>query len=564
MKWQLWASTALTLSGLLGVGCTTHNDSSDSGLVPVKIQGQYEKRSYANGTLGSVSTYPTRFAYVEIYDQNKQLLADGYLGEQGQGEVNLPRGVVFSFRVSANVQVTDNKQQLILNGHVIGKEPAANYTWKSYQDEANQYVFAVENPNTYKAGADTAAPLIVKVPESTDYAGPFSLADRMVDYALFMDRLKVMLPDMAVYWSDKIGDSYPRPLMNGDQGLWSESAKCPVLKSQFKKEPEWRKRLFNDSYVLENFSRSVFSKGSLWSGDSASTLKISQLCRADNLNESINLGYASEPAAAFMAGYSHFLAAAIANQPVIWNAKVGNQPVHLDLSSASPSLPVGGGELYGASVARSLWTIWKTGFGGSQDGLGLIWDATAGNLANQTNEYGNTLRACFPSYLVGLNRLATAQYGAGVSAKIEAALVAENVGDGRNVINGMGTYFTQRPFVWEGTQSLPTTWIGQAVTTYPSLDPNWVEVFSDEDQDRGYQVYLGPGSRKITLSNATRPLLVQVYDQMGLLVELEGSNETWVLPIDVAGNYLIRVRVNPFLSPSPYVQGAVSYSLKVE
>lgn len=119
--------------------------------------------------------------------------------------------------------------------------------------------------------------------------------------------------------------------------------------------------------------------------------------------------------------------------------------------------PSGGGEFLASSIARAQWGIWKNAsvFNGTPAGLATMWDATNPKIAKLAFEFGNAPLGCYPTYLVGLARLASTQAGSAAGNAIRAELALENMGNGYGDITVPGDpYYTTNP-----TNPLDNLWI---------------------------------------------------------------------------------------------------------
>jgi len=187
-------------------------------------------------------------------------------------------------------------------------------------------------------------------------------------------------------------------------------------------------------------------------------------------------------------------------------------------------------------VARTLWGTWKSALGGGQTNLQTIWNATVPAIASQSYEYGNAPLGCYPTYLVGLKRLA----GASKESAIQSQLTAENIG----AINA--SYFDSSA-LWQSIAISGSSLPG-SLTTYDNTNPTYLGVYFDRDQAQAYRFVHGGGSRTITVTSPAPGLIVELFDSIGLVASANSTASQaavlgpYTLPY---GTYAVRVRLNP-------------------
>lgn len=558
---------------------STH-PKSVPGSVKVTITGTYDKQDYPGTTL---VTKPTRYALAAIHDRDGKLLDSDYLDQDGKRNFYVPKNANFTVTLYADIQVPKGKDY-VLHGCVLETVPQARYTYGQYKQEYSDRLWR-RGVSAYRTSdQDCQWDLGIEADEQS--AGAFAIADQMVEFAKGIQRLDsgLMLADFTAYWSKGTREGLPKALQTRDGGvLVSDDSKSPILAAQLPMGHNWQSVAFNDSYVMEMLTRSLFAHGSSWSSKTGKTT-FSSLIRMDNDNARTDFAYAAEPSAAFINGYSHFLACAICKSPKIYDVESKGKLVDMNLehgsilfrgsrpasplnpaekastaclfghrsgprSTRSPeSRPVYGGEFYWDSVAKSLWGIWKNLYQCSDRGLQFLWDAT---VANRSNEYGNTALACYPTYLVGLGRLT------GYPAILQTELHKHDIGKTEknqyDVMTPAGPYYSSDALWVNGL--LPVMWKDQVLTLHSDA------VYYDWDQAIPYRVSCRKGQEIHVTLTATHPLLLEVFDTKGFLTYKEGSSQSFTLKAYEDGDHVIRVRVDPFLK---YSKGKASYTLSIQ
>lgn len=538
--------TALLLAGI--TGCTSVSDD-EGDLVNVTVQALHQKRSPSGTTLGGLIIRPSRYAYAELRrDSDSALLATVGLNGSGTGTGSVPRGsnvyaVVYADILAPNAAGTG----FALHGSVKKAIPQSSYaTGVAFDAEPTWYT---TSPTFTASSAGTLSVLSL---ESNSEAGAFAIADQMVEFALGMGRLEptLPLPNLHTFWTSGTGSTYPAAVTTAGGALLSHPYSTrPILAHElWYGGPANCADAYNESFLQETFARSLFANGSYWSTSTPRTY--GSIIRGDADAAYIDPGIASESTIAFANGFGYFLSGAFRNDPNLYLVASNGSVSTWSLNTSTSPTPVGGGEFYGASVARSLWGIWKNSLGGAQSGLQTLWDATVPSRANLIYEYGNAPLGCYPTYLVGLKRLA----GSTLSSSIQTQLSAENIGD----INSL--YFA-------GTALWITVPVGGAaqtgsLTTYDNANPSYRGVYYDRDQAQAYRFEQGGGARTLTLSGS-QPLILELFDSYGFLAEARSiSGQPGVISFTnlAAGTYVARVRLNPSYN---YTGTAATYSLSI-
>ncbi len=539
---------------LILAGCGGGTSDGPSA-VSITVQGQYEKRVLGPaGFSSTLSTLPARYAYAQVVNSSSgRVEAAGPLGADGTRTFSVPRGITFFVALYATTEVpATSGTDFYFYGGVKKALPTTTY---ASADAFNQVT------TWYTTSADSAAnssgTLSLKALEATGEAGAFAIADQLTTFALGLRALEptLQLPELYAFWNPGTASTYPTAaLAPGGTAVLKQSATLggrAIFQHEVRHAaPTAADRgadAYNDSLLMEGFARLLFADDSLAYANGT----FGQIVRRDNDNGFVAPQDASEPAIAFMGGFSTFLSCALRNDPATYEVPSGGGlPTVFRLDQHTGFSPTGGGEFYAGSVARTLWGIWKhpAVFNGSQAGLGTMWNATIPALASEGYEYGNTPLACYPTYLTGLRRLA----GASAANAILDELTLENVGDGTDPTSGLylnGTSLWRLP-------AIPFTDAG----TFPTYAAGWS---FDRNQAQAYRFSHIGGPRTLTLGTNGSGLVLELFDGSGLVGQVTATssgngviNRT-SLP---AGTYVVRVRVDPY---AVYPNGSVNYSLSV-
>lgn len=549
----LLGGTALAL--VVGCGGVTVGDGDD---VRITIQAQYEKRDLGASGFGSLTPRPARYAYAEVVGQSGNIIASDYLGSDGTGWIDLPRGTAFQVKVQAQVEVPNSPidTSFYLRGSVKRAFPASTYT--NLADFNNRPNWVTSSATV---GADTDGTLTVTALESTSEAGAFAIADQMVAFAQKTQLLEpsLRLPNLHAFWqaagSDATYATYPAAAWvqaTGGEALLKQDSGRTV----FQHEVRWAgptatdrgADAYNDGVLQETFARLLLADYSLQSKYNDGSDAPDAIVRRDSDNAYVNPAdtAALEPTMAWTAGFATFLGSAFRNDPTLREVASNGTVSTFRLDTPSNPLPSPAGEFVPGAVARSLWGIWKNGgtFSGSQAGLQTMWNATIPQTATQAYEYGATPLAAYPTYLNGLKRLA----GTAAATPIANELNLENVTTTWNP-NATGLWITEATNTFTRTGSFPTYAEGYVY---------------DQNQAKAYQFVQGSaGPKTITLSASGTGLWVELFDKYGLWRWAEANaSSNGVISLNLpVGEYVVRVRVDPSRT---YPDGNLTYTLTVQ
>lgn len=546
---------SLIASLLFLAGCGGTSDGP--GTISVTVQGQYEKRVLSSaGFSPALTTLPTRYAYAQVVNSSSgRVEAAGTLGADGTRTFAVPKGITFFVAIYASTEVPAGGSGggFYFYGGVKKALPSATYT----SAEAFNLI-----PTWYTTSADSAANssgnLTLRALDSTGEGGAFAIADQMTTFALGMRSLEptLQLPELYAFWnSGTTSTTYPSVAQAaGGTTILKQSAALGG-RAIFQHEVRYAgpaaadrgADAYNDSALLEACARLLFAEDSLAYANGT----FGQIVRRDNDNGFVAPGDASEPAVAFVGGFSSFLSCAFRNDPFTYEVPAGGgQPTVFRLDQHTGFTPTGGGEFYAGSVARTLWGIWKNPaiFNGSQSGLGTLWSATIPTTASLGYEYGNTPLACYPTYLTGLRRLA----GTAAASAMLDELAQENVGNGTDPTLGLylnGTSLWRLP-------AIPFVDSG----TFPTYAAGWS---FDWNQAQAFRFSHIGGARTLTLGTSGAGLVLELFDSVGLVrlaTASSSGNGVISLPNLPAGTYVVRVRVDPYVT---YPNGTINYNLSV-
>jgi hypothetical protein len=538
----------LVLLGFLGCSSSSSDDHYDS--VRVTVQGLYQKRTPSGTSRGSLVTRPARYAFVELRrNSDSYVLATAELNADGTGTASIPRGErVFAVLVADVLPPTPGGTGFALHGSVKKAQLNASYSSGEAFRDVNNWT---TTSSVFTADADGT--LSIEALESTSEAGAFAIADQMVEFALGIGRLEpnLPLPNLHTFWTSGTGSTYPQAVTNSSQTILKHPfSNRPILAHElWYGGPSNCAEAFNESLLQETFARSLFAYGSYWTTNSQSQTTYGSIIRGDNDNAYTNPWVAAESTMAFATGFGNFLSGALRNDPNLYSVDSNGSVTSWSLATHDFT-PTGGGEFYGSSVARSLWGIWKTALGGNQANLQTLWNATVPTLANESYEYGKAPLGCYPTYLVGLKRLA----GTVNLAGIQAQLSAENIGD-------INTSYFASTALWETIPVSSTPQTG-SLTTYNNSNQDYWGVYYDRDQAQAYRFEHGGGTRTITVTSSV-PLLVELFDSYGFYASTssnQGAPGVLTLANLPYGTYAVRVRLNP---THVYNGNPAAYSLTV-
>ncbi|WP_243302515.1 hypothetical protein [Geothrix oryzisoli] len=551
------------LTGLLGLllmaACGGGGSNGGSNTITVTVQGQYEKRILsASGFSTTVATLPTRYSYAQVVNSTSgRVEASGVLDAAGTGLFSVPKGITFYVALYASTEVpAPSGTGFYFYGEAKKAVPTASY---ASADAFNQ--ITTWATTSADLSANSSGNLTLRALESTGEAGAFAITDQMTTFALGMRSLEptLQLPELYAFWNTGTpATTYPSAATGpGGTAVLTQSSTLGG-RAIFQHEVRYAAPAaadrgadaYNDSVLQEAFARLLFSDDSLaYSNGSYGTI-----IRRDNDNAFVLPADPSEPAVAFVSGFSSFLSSAFRNDPASYDIPAGGGlPTVFRLDQHTGYTPTGGGEFYPGSVARTLWGIWKDAaiFSGTQAGLQTMWKATNPAFTPNPYEFGNTPLACYPTYLTGLKRLA----GVAAATPLANELNLENVGNGTDPTSSI---YLEGPTLWT-VSPLPIGTSGSFSTTWPAQG-----YFYDWDTAQAFRFVQGStGPRTLTLSTPGSGLLMELFDSYGLLTWAEASsgangviNRT-SLP---AGTYVVRVRVDPLRT---YTSGTISFGLTV-
>jgi len=533
---RIWTGSLASLLLVL-TGCTAVSiDDGTANNVNVTVQALYEKPTLSSAGFGSLSSRPSRYALLEIHrNSDNSLIGSVGLGANGAGTLAVPRGTAVYAVVYADVLApTPSGTGFSLHGSVKKSLPKSSYTTGSnFEAEPTWYTTS----STFTA--DNSGTLTVTALASTSEAGAFAIADQMVEFALGMGRVEATLPlpNLHAFWTSGTGSTYPGAVTNASGTILTHPySNRPILANEiWYGGPNNCADAFNDSLLQETFAHALFAYGSYWSTNAQSQTTYGSIIRGDNDAAYTSPWIAAESTIAFANGFGYFLSSAFRDDSNHYLVATDGSATswRLDQHDFTPTAP---GEFYASCVARSLWGTWKTALGGGQTSLQTLWNATVPSLANQSYEYGNAPLGCYPTYLVGLKRLATTTNAAAVQAQLDAEHVS--------TINAL--YFDSTA-LWIPI-SVSGSSISGSLTTYDNSNASYRGVYYDRDQAQAYRFVHGGGARTITLSSSAPGLVLELFDSVGYVTGAKSTpsqSATLALSNLPFGTYAVRVRLNP-------------------
>lgn len=479
------------LAALLLLAACGGGDSLSSSEAQITLQARFEKRPMTPAGPGTVVLQPSRYCWAEVRDAGSDaLLASGYLGSDGTGTTLVPRGLSVYVRVYAQYQVPSaDPASFFLRGSVKNA-PEPGYLTGSAFDALP--VWSVTSATFL---ADRDGTLSVTALASNRIAGAFNIADQGVTFATAVRDMNggtsLRLPNLHTFWTTSTNPAdqartYPALLQDSASTyLVSASGRALFGHAVYglaggvgTETDEW-----DDGVLQETFARLLFADHS-YLQDGSSSLS---LLRRDNDNVWVDRGVQSESTAAFVAGFSDFLAAATRNDSRILDSYVDGsgvaQVASFDLADHAAVPASAKGEFARGSIAASLWGTWKNALGGQAAGLSTLWAAARSTTAyvNGTGEYEQATLGCYPTYLQGVYTRVTGPTWTAVLN--ELALESIPAPD--------ATYFAGTA-LWE-TRAVGFSESG-SLQTYADT---W---YYDRNQSQAYRFTHGGGARTLTMT----------------------------------------------------------------
>jgi hypothetical protein len=546
--------TALVLLTACGGGGGSSSFSSSDA--QITLQAQFEKRPLGTSGFGATVLRPARYCWAEVRDvTSNALLASGYLGSDGTGLTTVPRGLSVYVRVYAQYQVPSaDPNSFFLRGSV--KDAPLPGT----VDLATFTAIPVWSVTSSAFLADRDGTLAVTALASNRIAGAFNIADQAVTFATAVRDMDgsttLRLPNLHTFWTTSTASvdqtrTYPAlTLAPGGAYLATESNRAIFSHGVYglgsgganTETDEW-----DDGVLQETFARLLFADHS-YKADGSSSFS---LLRRDNDNVWVDRGVQSESSAAFVAGFSDFLAAAVRNDSRILDSYVDAGSVPrvdtFDLTDHSYVPLAAKGEFARGSVAVSLWGLWKNVLGGSSTGLNTLWAAARSTTPylDGTGEYEQATLGCYPTYLQGVaTRVTTTTWTAILNELALEAVATPNA-----------AYFAGTA-LWQ-TGSLPLSRTGTLQTYAPGAD-----IYYDRNQSQAWRFTHSGGARTITMTpTGGQDFYLELIGPGGLVVGsygTPGSTRTLSPASLPAGVYVARVRAG-----ATTLTGTYGYTISV-
>ncbi len=534
MPRNLWQSLAVLAALALLTACKG-TDSVSATEVQVTLQGRFEKLA-PGGTTPTVM--PARYCWAEVRDTaSNALIASGYLGSDGAGATAVPRGLSVYVRVYAQYQVpAADPSAFFLRGSVKNAPLPTAYLSGSAFD-----AIPVWSVTSAAFQADRDGTLTVTALAGNRVAGAFNIADQAVTFGRAVRDLDtagtLRLPNLHTFWTTSTSPvdqsrTYPELLWSASNAfLTSASGRALFGHAVYglaggagTETDEW-----DDGVLQETFARLLFADHS-YKADGSSSLS---LLRRDNDNAWVDRTVQSESTAAFVAGFSDFLACAVRNDSQIRDSYVdaGGLPqvATFDLASHAAVPGAAKGEFTRGSIAVSLWGIWKNTLGGSTAGLGTLWSAVRSTTAylDGTGEFEQATLGCYPTYLQGV--------ASRVSASTWTAIQGELALEG---VPNPGTSYFQGTALWE--TRTPAFTASGSLQTYPDT---W---YYDRNQSQAWRFTHGGGARTLTMTpTGGQDFYLELLGPGGWVAgsySTPGSTRTLTFTTLPAGVYAARVR----------------------
>ena len=541
----------IALSLMVACGGSSSSSSSYGSDAQITLQAQFEKPTLSASGFGATTLRPARYCWAEVRDlASGALLSSGYLGSDGTGTTSVPRGLSVYVQVFAQYQVPSaDPTSFFMRGSVKNApQPSGAVSLSAFTAIPTWSVTS----GTFLADRDGT--LSVTALASNRIAGAFNIADQGVTFAAAVRDMDgsttLRLPNLHTFWTTSTNGAdqqrtYPTVMTSsGSTILVSDSGRALFGHQVYglgsgaagTETDEW-----DDGVLQETYARLLFADYS-FKADGSSSLS---LLRRDNDNAWVDRGVQSESTAAFVAGFSDFLSAAVRNNSQILDSYVDGGGVPqvdvFDLTDHTYVPTAAKGEFARGSVAVSLWGLWKNVLGGGSTGLNTLWAAVRSTTAysNGTGEYEQATLGCYPTYLQGVaSRVSGPTWTAAVA---ELALEA--------VPNPDPAYFAGTA-LWQ-TTSLPLSATGTLQTYAPSAN-----LYYDRDQSQAWRfVHLG-GARTITMTpTGGQDFYLELIGPGGWVAgsySNPGSTRTLSLSNLPAGTYVARVRAGATTATGSY------------
>jgi len=538
-------STWRFLTGLMAlsllVGCREVTDGSLPGSdAQITLEAKFEKKPLGTTGLGTTVIKPARYCYAEVRDASTNaLLTEGYLGSDGTGTALVPKGRSIYVKVYAQYQVPSaDPSSFFLRGSV------KNAPLPTTRIDAATFTALPEWSVTSATFlADRNGTLSVTALASNRIAGAFNIADQAVTFGAAVRDMDgsttLRLPNLHTFWTTSTspadqGRTYPAAMVAPNNALLVTASNRAIFSHGVwglgsgganTETDEW-----DDGVLQEGFARLLFADYS-YRADGSSALS---LLRRDNDNEGVSRTIQSESTAAFVAGFSDFLSAAVRNDKFLLDSYIDGaglaQVDAFDLTDHAYVPSADKGEFTRGSIAVSLWGLWKNVLGGNQAGLNTLWAAVRSTtpITDGTGEFEQATLGCYPSYLLGVQSRVSAPTW--TAALTELAL--------ESVANPNSAYFAGTA-LWQ-TSAIPMSASG-SLQTYSST------YYYDRDQSQAWRfTHNGTGPRTITMTPTSgQDFYLELLGPGGWVAgsySVPGSTRTLNLGSLPAGVYAARVR----------------------
>jgi hypothetical protein len=553
-----WFLALGSLAALLGCGGGSSNSGGKNNLA---IAAQYEKRTLSASGFGPVVVQPARYCYAEVRaSSDNQVLSSGYLDATGRGTASIPSDVKSYLVIYASYQIPSTTGSgFFMRGSVVDPtDPNLSKPAVDYYDILDGWYVTSSDINAGSNSVSLTA--LINDPMGKRRAGAFSIADQAVTFGLGIQSLEpsLVMPNVHTFWTPSTNPadqlrSYPSPLFVGNTLQKTRSGRV-ILKNQVEGNASGAANTETDEWdegaLQEILSHALFADYSAGLVTSGGAPAPDPILRRDNDNVYVNRFLPSESTAAFVGGYCDFLGGALRNNNLLLDNYVNNSGTPLvdafDLSSHSTVANANKGEFTRASIAATLWGIWKNRLGGAQVGLNTLWQAARSTavVSGGVGEYNRATLACYPSYLLGVESRAVSQW-----AGIITELGLENISNPDPVTG----YFNTNA-LWL-TTSIPYSGSGSLVT-YAS------PIYFDRNQSQAYRFTNAGGARSISVTTTSPRLLIELFDTFGFYSYVYATpSQAGVISANLpAGVYAVRVRLDPATN---YVNGSASYNIAI-